>query len=127
MLLVAVGGVADALLLGVFAGTAAPPVWAAVVAAIVLVNLSAVVFSVWSPVETRLIANRLAALGVTQQQLRTGVYLGISDPARRDWTKTALEDDVGMIWIEPGRLTYMGDLDESASHLPTFQRSSALS
>jgi hypothetical protein len=101
-----------ALAAAVFAGAAAPSWLVTVVPTIILVNLSATVFSIWAPVETRLIAKRLAAQGVSPQLLRTGVNLGISDPARSDWAKIVLEDDVGMLWIEPGRLTYRGDVTE---------------
>lgn len=114
VMIVALAGVVDtALVLGAgFASLGSPPWWATVIPALVLGNLFTSVFGIWSPVEARLIRKRLQALGISLQQLRAGIYLGISDPARSDWRKMVLEDDVGMLWLERGRLTYRGDVDE---------------
>jgi hypothetical protein len=112
-MIAATGAVDSVMVAGAFLlGRGAPPWLATIVPALILVNVGTSLFGVWSSVETRLIDRRLAAQGMTRQQLRTGLHLGISDPTRRDWTKAVLEDDVGMLWIEPGRLRYRGDVDE---------------
>jgi hypothetical protein len=113
-LVLTAAGFLDALLVGVTVGLgwAPPPWWATVPPALIAANLSTAVFNVWGPVGRRLVAKRLAAQGVSHDQLRTGIELGISDPGRSDWKKAVLEDDVGMLWIEPARLTYRGDVDE---------------
>jgi hypothetical protein len=65
----------------------------------------------WAPLEIRIIAKRLAALGITPEQLQTGIYLGLSDPDQRSIKKRfgAIEEDIGMLWIAPDRLIYYGD------------------
>jgi len=65
----------------------------------------------WAPLEKRVIARRLAALGITPEQLKTGIYLGLSDPDQRSMSKrfAAIEEDIGMLWIAPDRLIYYGD------------------
>jgi hypothetical protein len=65
----------------------------------------------WSPLEKRVIARRLSAIGITPAQLQTGIYLGLSDPAQRSVSKRfgAIEEDVGMLWIASDRLIYYGD------------------
>ncbi len=67
---------------------------------------------IWSPLESRVISRRLAALGITPEQMQGGVYLGISDPSRSSFRKmTLVEDDLGMLWMLPKGLAYRGDAD----------------
>jgi hypothetical protein len=65
--------------------------------------------NVWTPVTIRLITRRLLAKGILPQQLELGTPIGISDPTKSDLKKMILEDDVGMFWLEAGRLVYFGD------------------
>jgi hypothetical protein len=65
--------------------------------------------NVWTPVTIRLITRRLLAKGILPQQLQLGIPIGISDPTKSDLKKLILEDDVGMFWIDTGRLVYFGD------------------
>jgi hypothetical protein len=53
---------------------------------------------------------RLLQKGVTREQLANGIYMGLSNPERSSWKKFGLiEDDLGMLWIERDKITYMGD------------------
>jgi len=67
---------------------------------------------IWAPLERRVIAKRLAALGITPEQVQSGAYVGISDPSKSSLRKmTLVEDDIGMLWTAPDRLIYQGDTD----------------
>jgi len=76
-----------------------------------IVQLFFVWFLLWAPLEKRVIARRLTALGITPEQLETGIYLGLSDPDQRSVSKrfAAIEEDIGMLWIGPDHLIYYGD------------------
>jgi hypothetical protein len=69
---------------------------------------------IWSPLEKSVINRRLAALGVTPEQMQNGLHIGISNPAitssvKRRW---CIEEDVGMLWFTPGQLVYWGDKEQ---------------
>jgi len=67
-------------------------------------------FTMWAPLETMLIARRLAALGVPPDTFASGQYVGTSDPGKSSFKKlTLVEDDMGMLWIEANSLVYRGD------------------
>jgi hypothetical protein len=67
---------------------------------------------IWSPLERRVIARRLSALGITPEQIESGIPIGISDPTQSSFRKmTLVEDDLGMLWIAPNLLIYRGDTD----------------
>lgn len=81
----------------------------AMVVSMVAVNVALVRLHAWAPLETRLAARRLQAMGVPAADVARGLCLGISNPADGGWTKSALEDDIGLFWLEPERLVYKGD------------------
>jgi hypothetical protein len=76
-----------------------------------LIQLLFVWFLIWAPLEKRVIARRLKALGITPEQMQTGIYLGLSDPDQRSVSKrfAAIEEDIGMLWFGPEHLIYYGD------------------
>ena len=70
-------------------------------------------FSIWVPLERKLICRRLAACGVSPQQIQSGICVGISDPAKSSFKRMSMaEDDLGMLWFNPGMLSYRGDADQ---------------
>jgi hypothetical protein len=79
---------------------------------VIMMQLLVIWVQIWCPLETRVIARRLAAMGITPEQMRSGIHIGISDPARSSFRKlTLIEDDIGMLWITPDALIYRGDSD----------------
>lgn len=68
---------------------------------------------IWSPMERRLIVNRLAALGIQPAQLPGAFLVGLSDPAS-GFTKrfASIEEDVGALWVGPEQLNYWGDSEQ---------------
>lgn len=67
-------------------------------------------FNIWAPLESSIIARRLSASGIAKLDLDRGSYIGISDPSKSSLKKlTLVEEDLGMLWIEPDHLTYRGD------------------
>jgi hypothetical protein len=68
---------------------------------------------IWSPMERRLIVNRLAALGIQPAQLQGAFLVGLSDPAS-GFTKrfASIEEDVGALWVGPEQLNYWGDSEQ---------------
>jgi hypothetical protein len=68
-------------------------------------------FTLWAPIETGIIRERLKAHGITPEQFANGRYMGVSDPTRSSFKKlTQVEDDIGMLWLAPDRLIYRGDV-----------------
>ncbi len=67
--------------------------------------------NIWMPVSKSLIRKRMLALGITQEQLATGVYVGLSDPMAASSLKkfSVAEGDVGMLWLTPDAFVYQGD------------------
>jgi hypothetical protein len=63
----------------------------------------------WAAAERRNIDARLRALGIGEGQLAAGLLMGIADPDRGGAKRASLEDDVGMLWIQPDALRYRGD------------------
>lgn len=66
-------------------------------------------FNIWAPMEKTLIRKRLSAIGITDEKMNEGIYAGISDPSVSSFKKGLIEDDIGMIWLEPEALVYQGD------------------
>lgn len=83
----------------------------AMVLSMVAVNVALVQLHLLAPLEPKLAARRLAAMGVPAAEIARGQCIGISDPADSGWKKSALEDDIGLLWVEPERLLYKGDQD----------------
>ncbi|MGB7157512.1 MAG: hypothetical protein WBD40_05565 [Tepidisphaeraceae bacterium] len=66
--------------------------------------------TIWAPLETGIIAKRLGAKGIGPDLLSRGHYIGISDPTKSSLKKmTLVEEDMGMLWLEPDALMYRGD------------------
>jgi hypothetical protein len=81
-----------------------------IIGSLVVLQLALVWVNLWAPLEKRLTLKRLAAQGITPEQIRLGSFVGLSDPTRSSLKKlTAIEDDVGMVWIDAERLVYFGD------------------
>jgi len=65
---------------------------------------------IWAPVEKRLIAKRLAVLGIAPHQLANAFLVGLSNPQRSSFKRFgAIEEDVGAMWVGPEQLIYYGD------------------
>ncbi len=68
---------------------------------------------IWSPVERRIITQRLATLGVTPAQLKTAALIGLSNPASGLGKRfAAIEEDMGALWVGPEQLIYWGDVEQ---------------
>jgi hypothetical protein len=68
---------------------------------------------VWSPLEKRIITQRLAALGITPAQLKTAALVGLSNPASGLAKRfAAIEEDMGALWVGPEQLIYWGDNEQ---------------
>ncbi len=79
----------------------------------VVLQLVFVWLDIWQPITVRFARKRLAALGIAPDVLRRGTPIGISNPARSSATKFGLiEEDVGVLWVEPGHVVYQGDTDQ---------------
>jgi hypothetical protein len=77
-----------------------------------VLQIAAVWILLWAPLERRLISKRLAARGITPQQMAEGVLVGLSDPSKSSLRKfAAIEEDVGMLWVDAQRLVYFGDTE----------------
>ncbi|MDB6015860.1 MAG: hypothetical protein JWR19_349 [Pedosphaera sp.] len=88
---------------------------APVLGAVVILQLLQVWILVWSPLETRVIQRRLQALGITPEQLKSGFYLGLSNPARGTFQRFGtIEEDMGMLWFTPAQMVYWGDGEQWA-------------
>jgi hypothetical protein len=70
-------------------------------------------FDIWKPLDQRIVRKRLLARGVPFQEFAKGIYVGISDPTKSSRkTFGGIEHDIGMLWIDPGSLRYIGDNDQ---------------
>jgi hypothetical protein len=68
---------------------------------------------IWSPLEKRIITQRLAALGITPAQLQSAALVGLSNPASGLVKRfAAIEEDMGALWVGPDRLIYRGDNEQ---------------
>ena len=84
-----------------------------IIGSIVVLQLALVWVNLWAPLEKRLIARRLAAQGITPEQMQSVSFVGLSDPSRSSLKKFSMvEDDVGMLWVDAERLIYVGDKEQ---------------
>jgi len=75
-----------------------------------LIQFLTIWINIWQPLEKSIVQKRLAASGISQQDIDRGMYIGISDPAKSSFKKmTMVEEDVGMLWLVDQGLVYMGD------------------
>jgi hypothetical protein len=81
---------------------------------------------IWAPVEKRLITNRLAAMGITKEQLKNATLVGLSNPSTpRRRQLGIIEEDVGALWVTADRLAYRGDVEEfdlARDHIVQIER-----
>jgi len=81
-----------------------------VVGVVMLFQVAQMWILIWAPLEKRLIEKRLLARGISASQMRTGVLVGLSNPASGMLKRFgAIEEDMGMLWVGPDQLTYWGD------------------
>ncbi|MHC4441121.1 MAG: hypothetical protein ACYTF1_15850 [Planctomycetota bacterium] len=77
-----------------------------------ILNFVLMWFQIWAPLEKKVIARRLGALGIPLQYIQTGTYIGVSDPTKSSFKKmTLVEDDCGMLWVTPTTISYRGDTE----------------
>ncbi len=77
-----------------------------------LMQIVLVWFVIWAPLEKSLIEKRLTARGLSAEQMRTGIYVGLSNPDKSSLKKfTCIEEDMGMLWFDPDQLIYWGDAE----------------
>ncbi|HEX3623803.1 MAG TPA: hypothetical protein VH280_00100 [Verrucomicrobiae bacterium] len=68
---------------------------------------------IWAPMEKRMIIKRLAAMGISSDQLKGAVLVGISNPAAGIGKRFgAVEEDLGALWVLPDRVAFRGDLEQ---------------
>ncbi|HTR41120.1 MAG TPA: hypothetical protein VMH87_05850 [Pseudomonadales bacterium] len=68
---------------------------------------------IWTPVYRRMIQKRLAAMGITREQLQSAILVGLSNPASgRNKRFAAIEEDMGALWVTPDRLAFRGDVEQ---------------
>lgn len=85
---------------------------APVLGTIFVLQIVGIWVQIWAPLERRVITRRLAAKGIMPAQMAHGLFTGISDPTRSSFKKFgAIEDDIGMLWIDPERLVFFGDVE----------------
>lgn len=66
--------------------------------------------NIWKPLICSIAGKRLMAMGVTQQEISTGFFAGISEPDVSSMKKLSyVEDDIGLLWITPECIRYRGD------------------
>jgi hypothetical protein len=78
----------------------------------VLVQFLTVWINIWHPLEKSIVKRRLAVCGVSDEDIKRGICIGISDPAKSSFKKiTMIEEDVGMLWLQEDELVYKGDTE----------------
>ena len=77
---------------------------------VVLLQIFFIWFSILRPLSPALIRRRLAACGISEEQMAAGIPIGISDPSKSSIKKfTIVEEDLGMLWVTLDTLIYRGD------------------
>jgi hypothetical protein len=76
----------------------------------VLVQFLTIWVNIWKPLEKSIVKRRMAACGVSDADIESGICIGISDPAKSSFKKmTMVEEDIGMLWLWDNELAYIGD------------------
>ncbi|MHC9543076.1 MAG: hypothetical protein AB9903_26505 [Vulcanimicrobiota bacterium] len=66
--------------------------------------------NIWKPLICSLAGKRLMTMGVTQQEISTGIFAGVSEPDVSSMKKFSyVEDDIGLLWITQECIRYRGD------------------
>jgi len=81
-------------------------------ATVIVCQLISVSVNIWVAVVRGATKMRLLALGVPEQALTSGVYVGVSDPSRSGAKRLFVEDDLGMLWLGRDEMAYRGDTQE---------------
>jgi hypothetical protein len=93
---------------------------------IVMFQLLQLWFLIWTPVYRRMIQKRLAAMGITKEQLQGAILVGLSNPASgRGKRFAAIEEDMGALWVTPDRLAFRGDVEQfdlAREHIAEIER-----
>lgn len=88
------------------------PFIAPILISLIVVQLILVWVNIWTPLNRAIVRRRAAALGIDPISLEKGIIVGVSDPERSSFKKlTLVEDDVGVLCIEPAQLVYKGDTE----------------
>jgi hypothetical protein len=99
-----------------------------ILGAVLFVGLLTSFVAIWTPLDRPMISQRLEVLGIPRHDLENGILAGISDPAKSSFKKfTMVEEDVGMLWLKPGRIVYHGDRESfeiARNQLKGIERSS---
>ena len=81
---------------------------------------------IWSPAEKKMIARRLAAMGVAPEQFKAAMLVGISNPASGFVKRFgAIEEDMGALWVLPDRLAFRLDAEQfdlTREHIAGIER-----
>jgi hypothetical protein len=65
---------------------------------------------IWAPLEKRIIRKRLKAMGISEAEIDSAILVGLSNPAGGPARCfSAIEEDVGGLWLTPELLIYRGD------------------
>jgi hypothetical protein len=97
-----------------------------VMAMVFVLQIAQMWILIWGPMEKRLIVKRMAAIGITPQQLAGAFLVGLSNPQRSSFKKFGtVEEDVGALWVGPEQLIYYGDGEQfglTRSHIIQIER-----
>ncbi len=89
------------------------PFIAPILISLISVQLILIWVDIWAPLNRAVLRKRMTALGIDPISLGKGTLVGFSDPARSSFKKlTLVEDDAGVLWIEPAQLVYRGDTED---------------
>lgn len=76
---------------------------------LILIQFIFLMVNIWVPLEKRLIMRIMTSRGFKKGDLKSGIYMGISDPSKTSFKKMyCVEDDIGMMFIHDDRLTFQG-------------------
>ena len=88
------------------------PFIAPILISLICIQLILVWVNIWTPLNRAIVRKRAAALEIDPISLEEGIFVGVSDPDKSSFKKlTLVEDDVGVLWIEPTQLVYRGDTE----------------
>jgi hypothetical protein len=78
----------------------------------ILTQLLMTWIAIWKPMGKLIIKRRLVILGINEEEMEKGIYIGISNPTNSSFKKmTYVQEDVGMLWLHSNELIYKGDKD----------------
>ncbi len=81
-----------------------------VMGSVMLFQVAQLWILIWAPLEKRLIERRLFVQGITADQVRGGICVGLSNPASGMLKRFgAIEEDMGVLWLSQEQLIFRGD------------------